>query len=134
MPRLPRSGPVLKKGDLLLAPNWKLGADVRRTHDFDPTLLPYIQEITLTARELAVAEAYESGDFFNSISGRIYTTPKGQHVGLVAADDFKANWVERGFTTRSGTRVKGRNILRRAARRAGLRYRAPRNRPAAPSA
>ncbi len=123
---------VLRKGDVLLAPNWALGRDLRRTHDFDPTLAPYIAQITLTARELAVRDAFEHGDYLASIHGEIRPVG-GQNVGLVAADDFKANWIERGWTTRSGTSVKGKRILRRAARRAGLRYRSPRKR-AEPSA
>jgi hypothetical protein len=124
---------VLRKGDVLLAPNWKLGADIRRTHNFDPTLAPYIAEIELVARELAVRDAFGAGDYFGSIHGEITTTVKGQHVGLVAADDFKANWLERGhrIVTHDGRMVgtvKGKRILRRAARRAGLRYRPPRKR------
>jgi hypothetical protein len=118
---------VLRKGDVLLAPNWQLGRDLRRTHTFDPTIQPYLAEITLAARELAVRDAFDQGDYFGSIHGEVRPV-RGQNVGLVMADDFKANWIERGWTTRAGTTVKGKRILRRAARRAGLRYRAPRKR------
>lgn len=122
---MPRYG-VLRKGSVTLAPNWNLGADLRRTSTYDVILGQLTQEQALGAKEIAVAEFFDTGDYFDSIHGEIGTNRRGLVVGLVVADDFKANWAEHGWTTPSGRRVPGKRILQRAARRAGLRVRARR--------
>jgi hypothetical protein len=119
---------AIKRGNLTLYPNWQLGADLRRTGVFDDELRRLTSDAALGAKELAVRQAFDTGAYFSSIHGELGHNKKGLRVGLVVATDFKAHWVERGWVTRSGTVVKGKNILRRGGRRAGLRVRAPRKR------
>ena len=119
---------AIKRGDLTLYPNWQLGADLRRTAVFDDELRRLTSEAALGAREVAVRVAFDTGAYYASIHGELGKNRRGLRVGLVVADDWKAHLVEAGWTTQSGTRVKGKNVLRRGARRAGLRVRAPRRR------
>ena len=107
-------------------PNVQLNRDLRRQHELDQELAQLAELAALGAREVAVRVAYDQGDYFSSIHGGLGANRNGLVVGRVSADDYKAHWVERGWTTRSGTVVKGRNVLRRGARRAGLRVRAGR--------
>jgi hypothetical protein len=118
----------IRRGNLTLYPNYKLGAELRRTAVFDDELRRLTADAALGAKELAVKQAFDSGDYFSSIHGELGNNRKGLRVGLVVADDYKAHWVERGWITRSGTIVKGKKILARGGRRAGLRVRAPRKR------
>lgn len=140
---------VLRKGNITLAPNWDLGADLRRTDNYDALLRHLTDEQVLIAKEIAVVEYFDRGDYFSSIHGDLGIDRRGLVVGLVMADDFKANWAEYGWRTIRGqgvkssdrgrrTRirnlspdadlgfVKGKHILQRAARRAGLRVRSRR--------
>jgi hypothetical protein len=123
---MPRRVGVLRKGSITLAPNWDLGADLRRTSTYDAILRDLTQEQALGAREIAVAEFFDTGDYFDSIDSELGTNRRGLVVGLVVAEDHKANWAEHGWTAPSGRRVPGKRILQRAARRAGLRVRARR--------
>ena len=95
---------------------------------FDDELRRLTADAALGGREVAVRVAFDTGAYYGSIHGDLGRNRKGLRVGLVQADDYKANWIERGWTTRYGAVVKGRNVLRRGARRAGLRVRAPRKR------
>jgi hypothetical protein len=118
----------IRRGNLTLYPNYKLGAELRRTAIYDAELRRLTSLGALGAKELAVRQAFDTGAYYGSIHGELGRNRKGLRVGLVVADDHKAHWVERGWVTRSGTVVKGKNILRRGGRRAGLRVRAPRKR------
>ena len=118
----------ITRGNLTLYPNYKLGPELRRTRMFDDELRRLTADAALGAKEIAVKVAYDTGAYFNSIRGELGHNRKGLRVGLVVADDYKAHWVERGWVTRSGAVVKGKNVLRRGGRRAGLRVRAPRKR------
>jgi hypothetical protein len=118
----------IRRGDLTLYPNYKLGAELRRTATYDAALRRLTADAALGAKEVAVRVAFDKGDYYQSIHGELGRNRRGLRVGLVVADDYKAHWVERGWVTRSGTVVKGKNVLRRGGRRAGLRVRAPRKR------
>jgi hypothetical protein len=123
----------IKRGNLTLYPNYKLGPELRRAGVFDDELQRLAADAALGAKELAVKQAFDTGAYFSSIRGELGHNRKGLRVGLVVAGDFKAHWIERGFQHTShgqptGVTVKGRNILRRGGRRAGLRVRAPRKR------
>jgi hypothetical protein len=126
---------AIKRGNLTLYPNWQLGADLRRTGVFDDELRRLTDLGALGAKEIAVKDFYgvdsktgQIGAYFSSIRGELGYNRKGLRVGLVVAGDWKAHLAEKGWTTRSGTVVKGRKILARGGRRAGLRVRAPRKR------
>jgi hypothetical protein len=121
----------IRRGNLTLYPNYKLGAELRRTGVFDDELRRLTSEAALGAKELAVRQAFNTGDYFSSIHGELGHNRKGLRVGLVVADDYKAHWIERGWRHHShgqptGVIIRGKNILRRGGRRAGLRVRAPR--------
>lgn len=118
----------IRRGNLTLYPNYKLGAELRRTATYDDELRRLTNDAALGAKELAVKQAFDTGAYFASIHGELGHNRKGLRVGLVVADDWKAHLIERGWTTRSGTVVKGKKILARGGRRAGLRVRAPRKR------
>lgn len=118
----------IRRGDLTLYPNYSLGAELRRTATYDDALRRLTADAALGAKEIAVRVAFDTGAYFSSIHGELGRNRRGLRVGLVVADDHKAHWVERGWTTRSGTVVKGKNVLRRGGRRAGLRVRGPRRR------
>jgi hypothetical protein len=120
---MPRFGRTLRKGSIELAPNWDLGPDLRRTGIYDGLLRQLTQEQVLIAKEIAVREFFDTGDYYNSIHGDLGVNRKGLVVGLVMADDFKANWAEHGWTAPGGHHIRGKRILQRAARRAGLRVR-----------
>ena len=116
----------IRRGNLTFYPNYKLGPELRRTGVFDDELRRLTSDAALGARELAVKQAFDTGAYFSSIRGELGDNRRGLRVGLVVAGDYKAHWVERGWVTRSGTVVKGKRILARGGRRAGLRVRAPR--------
>lgn len=139
---MPRS---FRRGNVELQPNWQLGRDVRRSGVLDPEVRRLAELAVLGAKEIAVKEAFDTGDYFASIHVEFAVDKHGGHIAQAVADDFKAGWIERGHKTVQGTGtgrqrirqltgeptlgfVKGRNILRRGARRAGLRTRAPRRR------
>jgi hypothetical protein len=132
-------GLIRGKG-FVFEPNYDLGHDLRRSGVLDHALNQLAGEIALTAKEIAVREAFDTGDYMDSIHGRLATGRTGYVVGHVQADDFKANWIEYGHRTIHGAgtgrrrirnltgetnfgMVKGRHVLRRAARRSGLRVR-----------
>jgi hypothetical protein len=136
---MPRSGLIRGEG-FVFEPNYQLGHDLRRAGALDPALQNLAAEITLTAKEIAVREAFDTGDYMESIHGGLGKGRTGYVVGRVSADDHKANWIEYGHRTIHGAgtgrrrirnlqgevsfgMVKGRHILRRAARRSGLRVR-----------
>jgi hypothetical protein len=126
---------AIRRGNLTLYPNYQLGAELRRTAIYDAELRRLASEGALGAKELAVKDFYgvdsrtgAIGAYYQSIHGELGRNRRGLRVGLVVADDWKAHWAEGGWTTRSGTKVKGRKILARGGRRAGLRVRAPRKR------
>ena len=109
-------------------PNFKLNRDLRKQHTLDDVLGRLAGLAALGAREIAVRVAYDRGDYYGSIRGGLGLSRRGLTVGRVSAGDFKANWIENRYrlVTRSGRvvgTVKGRNVLRRGARRAGLRVR-----------
>jgi len=125
----------IRRGNLTLYPNYKLGAELRRTGVFDDELRRLTADAALAAKEFAVKDFYgvdsrtgQIGAYFSSIRGELGYNRKGLRVGLVVADDWKGVLAEKGWTTRSGTVVKGKKILARGGRRAGLRVRAPRKR------
>jgi nuclear transport factor 2 (NTF2) superfamily protein len=126
---------AIRRGNLTLYPNYKLGEELRRAGEWDRELRRLAELGALGAREIAVREFYgrdshtgQIGAYYNSIHGQLGYSRKGLRVGLVAADDWKAHWAERGWTTRDGQKVKARKILARGGRRGGLRVRAPRKR------
>lgn len=127
-------------------PNVQLGRDIRQQGTMDEELRQLAELAALGAKEIAVRVAFDQGDYFQSIHGGLGTNRNGLTVGRVSADDFKAHWIESGYRTirgqgvKSGDRgrrtrirnlesgadlgfVKGKNVLRRGARRAGLRVR-----------
>jgi hypothetical protein len=120
---------LIRAKDIIFAPNWQLGEELRRSGVLDAALLAITSEIALTAREIAVKEAFDTGEYLGSIHGGLARSKRGLPLGRVQADDFKGGWIEKGHRTPGGGFVKGRNILRRAGRRSGLRVRAPRRRP-----
>jgi hypothetical protein len=89
-------GLIRGKG-FVFEPNYDLGHDLRRSGVLDHALNQLAGEIALTAKEIAVREAFDTGDYMDSIHGRLATGRTGM--------------------------VKGRHVLRRAARRSGLRVR-----------
>lgn len=105
-------------------PNLQLNRDLRQQHVLDDELRSLAELASLGAREIAVREAFDTGDYYGSIHGGLGTNRKGLTVGRVSADDHKAHWVEFGWRTTSGRQVPGKNVLRRGARRAGLSVRA----------
>jgi hypothetical protein len=110
-------------------PNVHLSKDLRRGRTLDPALDDLAKLGALGAREIAFRVAYDSGDYFRSIHGGLGVGVRsGLPVGRISATDHKANWVESGH--RKVTRdhrvigvVRGRRVLQRGARRAGLRVR-----------
>lgn len=129
-------------------PNFQLNRDLRQQHVLDGELKRLADLAALGAREVAVRVAFDQGDYFGSIRGQLATNRRGLPVGRVVADDFKANWIEYGYRTIRGqgtggrgsrTRirnlsgdadlgfVKGRKVLAKGARRAGLPVRARRS-------
>jgi hypothetical protein len=109
-------------------PNVQLGRDIRQQGIMDDELRRLADLVTLGAKEIAVRSAFDEGDYYRSIHGGLGRNRKGLVVGRTSADDFKADWIERGhrIVTRDGRMVgtvKGKNVLARAARRAGLRVR-----------
>ena len=126
---------AIRRGRLTLYPNYKLGPELRKAGVFDDELRRLADLGALGAREIAVKEFFgvdshtgQIGAYYHSIHSDLGHNRKGLRVGLVVASDWKAHFAERGWTTRSGTVVKGRRILARGARRSGLRVRAPRRR------
>ena len=95
---------------------------------YDDELRRLTADAVLGAKEIAVRVAYDQGDYYQSIHAELGHNRRGLRVGRVVADDYKAHWMERGWTTRSGGQVKGRRVLARGGRKAGLRVRAPRRR------
>jgi len=119
-------GGAIRRGNLTLYPNWKLGDDLRRTGTLDAELRRLASEAALGAREVAVKEYFDLGAYFGSIRAELGRNRRGLRVGLVVADDFKAHWAERPPKQEQGRR-RGK-ILARGGRKAGLRIRAPRKR------
>jgi hypothetical protein len=119
---------VIRRGNLTLYPNYKLGEQLRRSQIYDAELRRLADLGRLGAQEIAVKSAFDTGAYYNSIRAEVGRNRRGLAEGRVVAEDFKSHWLERGWTTRSGRVVPGRNILRRGARRSGLKVRAPRKR------
>lgn len=117
-----RSG-IIRAPGVVFAPNWDLGRDLRQQGVLDDELRNLADLAALGAKEIAVREAFDTGDYYESIHGGLGENRNGLTVGRVSADDFKADWLERGYTHSSGKRIPGKNILRRGARRAGLSVR-----------
>lgn len=117
---------AIRRGNLTLYPNYKLGPELRRSGVFDNELMRLAQDAALGAKEFAVKDYFDTGAYFSSIHAELGVNRRGLRVGLVVASDHKAHWAERGWTTPSGAKVKGKKILARGGRRAGLRVRAPR--------
>jgi hypothetical protein len=111
------------KGGGEFHPNVQLNRDLRQQGVLDDELRRLAELSALGAREIAVRVAFDQGDYFRSIHAGLGRNRNGLTVGRVSADDFKADWIERGYTHESGKRIPGRNVLRRGARRAGLRVR-----------
>jgi hypothetical protein len=112
-------------------PNFKLSRDLREQHTLDGELERLARLATLGAREIAFRVAFDRGDYFGSIRGGLGRNRRGLTVGRVSADDFKADWIERGhrIVARNSQMVgmaKPKNVLRRGIRRAGLPIRARR--------
>jgi hypothetical protein len=123
----------IRRGNLTLYPNYKLGPELRRTAVFDDELRRLANLGALGAREVAVKDYYgvdshtgQIGAYFNSIHAELGKNRKGLRVGLVQADDWKAHWAENPPRQETGRR-RGK-ILARGARRSGMRVRAPRKR------
>lgn len=137
-------------------PNFQLNRDLRQQHVLDDELRRLAELAALGAREIAVRVAFDTGDYFGSIRGRLDRGRTGLSVGRVVADDFKANWIEYGYRTIRGQgsrggdrgrrtrirnlgegaelgRVPGRKVLAKGARRAGLRVRPRRSGRAMPT-
>lgn len=70
------------------------------------------------ARAIARAEAFDTGDYHDSIEN-VVGIEAGRATGRVIADDFKAVWIEDGTGPPAPT--PPRAVLRRAAEKAGLR-------------
>jgi hypothetical protein len=119
---------VFRQGGLTLYPNWNLGRDLGRSHVFDGILDRLAHAAAEASQAIASREFHDTGDYLRSIEAGVGPNRRGRVVGRIIASDWKAHFAERGWTTRSGTVVKGRNILRRGGRQAGLRVRAPRRR------
>ncbi len=85
-----------------------------------PPLLSLAGEVADEAKGIARREAYDTGVYHDSIEGAAGLDETARIVGRVNAGDFKAHWIERGYTQRNGVHVPGKNILRRAADAAGL--------------
>ncbi len=119
---------AIKRGNLTLYPNWKLGEDLRRTAVYDDDLRRLADLAALGAREFAVKEYFgvdshtgDIGAYYRSIHAELGRNRRGLRVGLVVADDFKAHWAENPPRQEKGKR-RGK-ILARGARKAGLRVR-----------
>lgn len=116
-------------------PNVGLNADMRREGLLDDELARLADLAALGAREIAFRVAYDETNvtephYFDSIHGGLGRNQRGLTVGRVSADKFTANWIERGFTHHPGRRrIPGKNVLRRGARRAGLKVRRSRHQP-----
>jgi hypothetical protein len=124
---------AIRRGNLTLYPNYRLGAELRRSGVLDAELKRLADLAALGAREIAVKEYFgrdshtgQIGAYYGSIHGQLGYSRKGLRVGLVVADDWKAHWAERPPRQEQGRR-RGK-ILTRGARRGGLRVRAPRKR------
>ena len=117
---------AIRRGNLTLYPNYQLGEQLRRTAVYDEELRRLAADAALGAREIAVRVAFDQGNYYQSIHADLGYNRRGLRVGRVVADDYKAHWMERGWTTRSGRVVKGKRVLARGGRKAGLRVRAPR--------
>lgn len=112
-----------------LHPNTKLGGEIRSSGVLADELERRAQLAALGAKEIALRVAFDKGDYFASIHAGVAVRSDGVTVGRVSADDFKAHWIENPhrLVARDGRVVRvvpGRNVLRRGARRAGLKVRA----------
>lgn len=77
-----------------------------------------VRQGTAIANEVA----YESGDYARSIHGELALDPQRGWVGALVASDYKAHWVEWGWTDKAGGQHPGKHVLQRAVFAAGLRF------------
>ena len=108
---------AIRRGNLTLYPNYKLGEELRRTSVYDDELRRLTADAALGAREIAVRVAYDQGDYYQSIHGDLGDNRRGLRVGRVVADDYKAHWIERDHHDRAGGVVKGKRVLAGVAAR-----------------
>jgi hypothetical protein len=101
--------------------NRHLERDLERSGALTPALEDLADAVEAEAKALARPEAYESGDYERSIGAEVGPDEHGDQVVRLRAEDWKAHWVEWGYTQRDGVFIPGKAILRRAAEQAGLR-------------
>jgi hypothetical protein len=71
------------------------------------------RDLSLTARELALQNAYDTGDYYRGIQeAEVGVDEFGRLVARVNATDHKSNWLEYGTK-----RMPAKRIMRRAAAR-----------------
>jgi hypothetical protein len=95
------------------------------SHEFDTELAEVADAAASFSQALARRVAWDSGDYGRSIHGELDYDDQGRRVGRLIADDWKANWVERGFRhfahgRPTGGRVPAKHVLERGWRRTGL--------------
>jgi hypothetical protein len=93
--------------------------------DFDTELAALADAAATFSAGLARRVAWDHGDYGRSIHGSLDYDDQGRRVGRLIADDWKANWVERGFRhfahgRPTGGRVPAKHVLERGWRRTGL--------------
>ncbi len=99
--------------------NPALAQQLRRSPDTAAALLAKANDVADEAQSIARRDAYDTGAYHDSIAGAAGAASEGV-IGRVNVTDFKAHWIERGYTRQDGVHVPGKNILRRAADAAGL--------------
>jgi hypothetical protein len=119
--------------------NRRLERDLERSGVLTPALQDLADAVEAEAKALARAEAYESGDYERSIEAEVGPDERGDQVVRLRAEDWKAHFIEFGYTQRNGVFILGRAILRRAAEQAGCEWlgwppEARSNEPAGPDA
>ncbi len=102
-----------------VVPNRRLEAELRKSREVEPLLKDGAETIAEEARNIAQREAYQTGAYRNSIEA-VAGEDAGEVKGRVVAKDFKAGWIEFGYTQRNGVHIPGKNILSRAADAAGF--------------
>jgi hypothetical protein len=101
-------------------PSHQLDHDLRTDPAFIGELKRHAEAIAATARTLAPAD---SGEYRDSITVDVRAGSTGRRRVAVLADDHKASWIEFGTV-----KQKKRAVLRKAAVREGLKFRAGRKR------
>jgi hypothetical protein len=96
-------------------PNRQLARDLAAdpTPEIRVALEELGRDLSLSARELALADAYDTGDYYRGIQeAEVGTDEHGRLVARVNATDYKSSWLEYGTE-----RMRPKRILRRAAAR-----------------